>query len=127
MGRIDLIQKAASLVNSRTSGECLIGSVGCALETVSGNIYGGTCIDTRCSMGFCAEVSAMSAMITAGESQIKTIVAVTKDVDGTVKIIAPCGKCREFIRQIDSNNKDTEILISDTHSETLQNMLPYSD
>ena len=42
------------------------GSVAAALLTDQGNVYRGVCIDTPCSMGFCAEHAAIAAMVTAG-------------------------------------------------------------
>ncbi|MCU9602113.1 hypothetical protein OEV75_13000 [Caldibacillus kokeshiiformis] len=49
-----------------------------------------------CSIGFCAEHSAITAMVTAGERKIAKIVAVYEDGS----ILPPCGRCREFISQI---------------------------
>ena len=66
------------------------GSVAAALVTNNENVYKGVCIDTPCSMGFCAEHAAIAEMITAGESRIEKIVAVC---DGK-GIVSPCGKCR---------------------------------
>ena len=52
-----------------------VGDVGCALVTDKGNVYLGVCIDTSLGMGFCAEHSAIAAMITHGEHIIKKIVS----------------------------------------------------
>jgi cytidine deaminase len=96
----ELIEKARLLVkpkkmrNGFTTADC-----GCALITDKGNIYCGVSIDTPSSMGFCAEHSAIAAMVTGGEYKIKKIVAVLED--GT--ILSPCGRCREFIYQIDKD------------------------
>jgi cytidine deaminase len=38
--------------------------------------YTGVCIDTSCSMGFCAEHAAAAAMINEGEHHIAKVVAV---------------------------------------------------
>ena len=46
------------------------GGVGAAILTNMGNVYLGVCIDTACSMGFCAEHAA-AAMFTAGEIAIE--------------------------------------------------------
>jgi cytidine deaminase len=45
--------------------------VGCALVTDKNNLYLGVCIDTGSSIGFCAEHSAIAAMVTTGEYKIK--------------------------------------------------------
>ena len=47
-------------------------------------------------------------MITAGEQRIETIVAVNRD--GTV--LPPCGRCREFIAQVDEANADTRVILA---------------
>ena len=56
----------------------LSGDVGCALVTRAGNVYLGVCIDTGSGTGFCAEHSAIAAMVTGGELEIASIVAVWK-------------------------------------------------
>lgn len=55
------------------------GAVACALLSASGRLYYGVCIDVSSGIGFCAEHSAMAAMITAGETAIARIVAVAED------------------------------------------------
>jgi len=40
-------------------------------------------------------------------------------------VLPPCGRCREFMYQIDRNNLDTEVIISDTKTVTLRELLPY--
>ncbi|MBE6024909.1 MAG: cytidine deaminase [Cellulosilyticum sp.] len=96
------------------------GSVAAALVTDKGNIYRGVCIDIPCSIGFCAEHAAIAAMITAGESRIDKIVAVC---DG-IGIVSPCGRCREFMYQINQENLKTEVLL-DCGVVTLEELLPH--
>ncbi len=87
----ELIRKARSVIKPRKIRHgFVVGDVGCALVTNKGNIYLGTCIDTSSGMGFCAEQSAIAAMITHGEHRIKKIVAVWEK--GTP--VPPCGRCR---------------------------------
>jgi cytidine deaminase len=108
-------------VNPRQLSEgCYVGSVASALLTDKGNVYVGVCIDTSSSMGFCAEHSAIAQMITNEESKILKIVAVG---DGG-KILPPCGRCREFIYQINNENIETEILVEDKIVK-LKELLPY--
>lgn len=78
MDNKELTEKATSVIRERENADYLIGDVGCALETDKGNVCLGVCIDTMSSMGFCAEHNAIGSMITAGESRIKRIVAVSK-------------------------------------------------
>lgn len=122
MSNEELIKKASSLVKPKkmrhgfTTADC-----GAALVTQSGNIYCGVSIDTPSSLGFCAEASAIANMITNGEYTIKKIVAACED--GTV--LPPCGRCREFMYQVDSLNIETEVIISNTKSVQLKELLPY--
>lgn len=95
------------------------GSVAAALLTDQGNVYRGVCIDTPCSMGFCAEHAAIAAMITAGENRIVKIVAVYE----TGEIIPPCGRCREFISQIHDENRTCEVMLKDK-VVTIEQLLP---
>ena len=72
------------------------GGVSAAVESVSGKIYVGVCVDTACTLGVCAERNAIFNMITNGEDSIKRVIAI--DRDG--KAIPPCGACREFMTQL---------------------------
>ena len=104
-----LIDIAKNTLNPRQLSEnAEAGSVAAALVTDQGNVYRGVCIDVPCSMGFCAEHAAIAAMITAGESRIEKLVAVCEDGD----IVAPCGRCREFMYQINQDNLQTQIRLN---------------
>ena len=117
-----LYEKAKSVLNPRKlSDYAEAGGVGAALLTGSGRVYTGVCIDTACSIGFCAEHAAAAAMITAGESRIDKLVAV--DWDG--RILPPCGRCREFISQLHPDNLNTQVLVGEGVSVTLHDLLPY--
>jgi cytidine deaminase len=119
----ELVDKAASLVAPKkmkhgfTTADC-----GCALVTDKGNIYLGVSIDTPSSMGFCAEHSAIASMVTNNEYKIRKIVAALDD--GTV--LPPCGRCREFMYQIDNDHLNTEVIISKEKSVKLKKLLPYT-
>jgi cytidine deaminase len=122
----ELIEKARSVINSQKVGDYTVGDVGCALLTDKEHIYLGVCIDTGSGIGFCAEHSAIAAMVTAGEFKIKKIVAVWKDATGTY-VLSPCGRCREFIRQIHPGNLETEVILDYDKVMKLANLLPYHD
>ena len=116
-----LIQLAKKTLNPRKlSPHSDAGGVASALVTNKGNVYVGVCIDTNCSMGYCAEHNAIGTMVTNGESRIVTIVAV--DWDG--EIISPCGRCREFIFQIDEGNSETRVLLKGDRFVTIAQLLP---
>jgi cytidine deaminase len=116
----DLIQIATKLVGEfRTSEDCVAGGVAAALVTRTGNIFTGICIDTACSLGFCAEHAAVAEMW-ARESEIDRIVAVTEH--GTAG--APCGGCRELLWQVSVKNSSTRIILAPNKTITLEELLP---
>ena len=116
-----LIQRARQVLDPRQlTKRAFAGSVAAALLTREGNIYTGVNIDVPCSMGFCAEHAAAAAMITAGESQIAALVAVHR----TGAIIPPCGRCREFLYQLNPENLHCRILLSQGRVVTLRQLLP---
>ena len=72
------------------------GEVAAAVLSKSGRIYTGVCADSCCTLGICAERSAIFAMLTAGEDEIDKVLAILPD--GTSG--APCGACRELMAQL---------------------------
>ncbi|MFM2356607.1 MAG: hypothetical protein RLZZ528_2343 [Pseudomonadota bacterium] len=119
-GDQDLIAAARAVLNPRRlSAHSEAGGVGAALMTASGAVYQGVCIDAACGIGFCAEHAAIAAMITAGESEILTMVAV--DWDGS--ILPPCGRCREFVLQVDRKNQGTRVILP-AGTKSMRELLP---
>lgn len=118
----ELYKKAKSVVNPiKLSEYAESGGVGAAILTESGKVYTGVCIDTASSMGFCAEHAAAAAMITAGESRVVKMIAVGWDG----RIMPPCGRCREFISQLNSENLNTEVMVGEGEIVTIRDLLPY--
>jgi len=118
----ELIKKAQSVLNPRKIRHGFsVGDVGCALVTENDNVYVGVCIDTGSGMGFCAEHSAVAAMVTGGELVIRKIVAVAEGG----KPIPPCGRCREFMSQISERNLEAEVIIAEDRKVKLRELLPY--
>ena len=118
----ELYQSARQVVKPRRlSAKASAGSVGAAVLSANNTVYVGTCIDTTCSMGFCAEHAAAAAMITAGEHHILRMVAVGRQG----QIMAPCGRCREFISQLHEDNLSAEVMIQNRSVVTLEALLPY--
>ena len=92
-----LYKKAKSVQNPlEISDRIYVGGVSAAIETASGNIYTGVCVDTSCSLGICAERNAIFQMITNGEYKIRRVLAIMPDG----KTAAPCGACRELMAQL---------------------------
>jgi cytidine deaminase len=119
----ELIRNAQGVINPRKITHGLdVGDVGCALVTKKGNLHIGVSIDVIAGIGFCAEHSAIASMVTHGEQSISKIVAVLGD--GT--ILPPCGRCREFMHQLDRSNIDyTEVILSRTEVVKLRDLLPH--
>jgi len=116
----ELIRRAREVLNPRDLSEmCDAGGVAAALITEAGNVYVGVCIDAACGIGFCAEHSAIASMVTAGESRILKIVALS-----TEHLMPPCGRCREFILQVNDDNVATEVLLATDRTMTLAELLP---
>ena len=105
----------------KLSEKCYVASVASALETDKGNVYVGVCIDTPSSMGFCAEHSAIAQMITNGESKIVKILAIGENG----RVLPPCGRCREFIYQINNENLNAQVLVDDNKIVSIEELLPY--
>lgn len=117
----ELVCAAKEKLGPRTLGKAgEAGYVAAALETASGSVYTGVNIDVPCSMGFCAEHAAIAAMVTAGESRIVRLVA----VHHTGRVIPPCGRCREFVCQIDEGNAQCQVLLEGGRVVCMAELLP---
>ncbi len=123
MNKKELYQVAYNVINHKKIRQFgTAGHVSCALETDKGNIFTGICIDLPCSIGLCAEQSAIAEMVKNNETVIEKIIAVYEDGS----ILPPCGKCREFISQIDDKNMKTTVILPEFKEVLLQNLLPES-
>ena len=121
----ELIARAEQVCRPRfLSSSSEAGAVAAAILTDRGNCYTGVCIDTPCSMGFCAEHAAAAAMITAGENRIVGVVAVHWEEDGSDTIIPPCGRCREMLCQLHDDNHLAQVRLND-RTVTLDELLPF--
>ena len=117
-----LIEKAKALVGAKEIRCGVVKEVGCVLVTETGKIFSGVSLDLVCGIGFCAEHTAISQMITqTDETYIKKIVAT--DENG---VIPPCGRCRELIHILDTRNMNTEVIISDEKKVMLRELLPFA-
>ena len=95
------------------------GHVACALLTDKGNVYTGISINAKCGIGFCAEHSAIADMLKAGESRIVKIVSSSKN-----DVVVSCGRCLEFIRQINEENVNAKVLLKTGDVKTVDELLP---
>lgn len=95
------------------------GAVAAALVGGNDRVYTGICVELACGIGFCAEHAAVADMLKDRETLVKRIVAVNKD-----RVVAPCGRCRELLIQIDRRNLECEVLLPDGAFATLRELLP---
>ena len=117
----ELIGHAKSAaINFAPSESCSVCSVGSAILTPDGQVFTGLCIDLPCGMGFCAEHAAAAEMLKHGKSRIACVVAVS--AHGV--ILPPCGRCREFMIQIDRGNRAAEVIVGIRGRVTLGSLLP---
>ncbi len=124
----DLIQSAEKVLRPYKSADGRVhGDVGAAVLSKNGDVYNGVCVDTA-SWGLCAERSALAAMITAGECTFQKIVAVWRD-DKTEKIhvLPPCGVCREFMRRIDEDNMEADVILGRDKTVKLKDLIPFHE
>lgn len=73
--------------------------VGAAVRSESGRVYAGCNVENAAyPQGWCAETSAIAAMVTAGERRITAVLTVaTGELVGTC-----CGGCRQKLREFAS-------------------------
>ena len=127
MTRIDpaeLLAKALAVAAPLAcSEECTAGGVGAAALSETGEVFTGLCIDARCGLGCCAEYAAVAEMLKRRLTHIVAIVAVIS----SGKIIPPCGRCRELIRQVDPANWETKVIVSANDMIRLADLLPHAE
>ncbi len=94
---MEMLESAKSVQDGRRISDYVeAGEVAAAVESDSGKIYTGVCVDTACTLGICAERNAIFNMLTNGEHRIRRVLAIMPDG----KNGAPCGACRELMVQL---------------------------
>lgn len=124
MNETELIALAISALRPHHAGDRLCGDVAAAVQSRAGSVFLGVSVDTP-GWGLCAERSALAAMMTAGEYRFQRIVAVWRHPsDHTLYVLPPCGICCEFMRAIDHENLHAEILLGNSSTAQLKDLLP---
>jgi len=117
-----LIEKAKALVGAKEVKAGVVKEVGSVLVTEHGKLFSGVSLHLACGIGFCAEHTAISQMVTqTNETCIKTIIATTKE-----NVIPPCGRCRELMNILDIKNMDAEVIITTNKKVKLRELLPFA-
>ena len=102
-------------------------SVGCAIESVDGQIVTGANMENACyRLGLCAEVSALTlAQATFGLDQVARIAIAGGDGSGAelagAAAVTPCGGCRQSILEAAQlSGRDVEILCASGDGQTIE-------
>ena len=102
-------------------------SVGCAIESVDGEIVSGANMENACyRLGLCAEVSALTAAQAAfGLAKVARIAVAGGDGSGAelggVAVVTPCGGCRQSILEAAQlSGRDVEILCASGDGRTVE-------
>jgi cytidine deaminase len=108
----ELIEAATAAIRLRYRDDWQ--EVGAALRTRSGQVFSGVNLDAYLGrMAVCAEAVALGrAFVDLGDDGIETIVAVRhpppSDKDQAIKVVSPCGACRELIFDYD---RDARVIV----------------
>ncbi|MEM9732425.1 MAG: cytidine deaminase [Pseudomonadota bacterium] len=103
MANLEALFQAARLAMARTYSPYSKFPVGAAIISESGAVYTGCNIENASfPEGWCAETSAISQMIGAGDKRIAHILVTAEKMD----LCSPCGGCRQRIAEFaDGNTK----------------------
>ncbi|MGY5766573.1 cytidine deaminase family protein [Brachybacterium sp. DNPG3] len=120
----ELIARAASALNPQQRDGEWIADVGAAVESADGRVFTGACLGGYLSV--CAEMGALSQMVSVTGPTISRIVAVWRNPeDRSLHVLPPCGRCREFLRTISQANLEATVILGPGHTATLRELLPY--
>lgn len=105
----ELYNAAKAVLNPRAVSKFVeAGGVAAAIESGSGKIYTGVCVDTACTLGICAERNAIFHMLTNGEDTIRRVIAISFEGEA----MAPCGACRELMVQLNPESyREIEVML----------------
>lgn len=99
--------------------------VGAVLRGANGRLYAGCNVENAAyPQGWCAEASAIAAMVLDGEKRIAEAVVMGKGA----ALVTPCGGCRQKLREFAADDLPIHICGPRglRHSTTLGELLPYS-
>ncbi len=121
----DRLYNAARAVMSRAHAPYSKFQVGAAILAANGEIFVGCNVENAAyPEGWCAETSAIAAMVAAGQSKIVEIAVIAEKMPK----VTPCGGCRQRIAEFGST--DTMVHLCDANAiiETVRlgDLLPKS-
>lgn len=97
--------------------------VACAIRSESNTIYAGVNVENVAfPLGCCAEQSAISAMVTSGERDIKEVLILGSKND----FCRPCGGCRQLLKEFADNDCIVTVVTAhgNTEQHTIGRLLP---
>ena len=118
---LELARAAMARAYAPYSGYC----VGAAVRGESGALYPGCNVENAAfPLGSCAEASAISAMVMAGERRILEVLVIGKGP----ALVSPCGGCRQRLYEFAYDTTPVHICDSDglRRTVTLGELLPLS-
>ena len=67
---------------------------------------------------------ALGVSLRFGLGHTAVLAAMWRDGDGRLVVLPPCGRCREFLRQVDPGNLDTRVVLGPDRVVPLRDLLP---
>lgn len=124
----DVVQRllaAAQIARSRAHAPYSRYAVGAAVLDENGEVHAGCNVENAAyPQGWCAEATALGAMVMAGGHHVKAVLVIGPGPD----VITPCGGCRQKLREFAAD--DVPVLAADPNgvqgSWTLGELLPAS-
>jgi len=98
-------------------------SVACVLRSESNTLYAGVNVENVAfPLGCCAEQSAISALITAGDRKIKEVLV----LGATNDFCRPCGGCRQLLKEFAEDECIVTVVTPEGNTEqhTIGRLLP---
>ena len=90
--------------------------VGAVVKGANGRLYAGCNVENAAyPEGWCAEASAIAAMVTDGESKIGEVLV----MGGGEALVTPCGGCRQRIREFAADDVPIHICSPDELRRTV--------
>lgn len=121
MSYIELYNEAFTMLKpQKFSKRIRISETSCAILAENGKIYSGINLNASCGLSYCAETSAISAMLNDGIITIKELLV----MDKRGKIITPCGSCLELITQISPINRNSLVWINQDRTIFIKDLYP---
>lgn len=102
--------------------------VGAAILTEDGEIHSGANVEDVAYKAICAEVSAISSMVTSSGRKLISEVVVVGGSEGDGMLTTPCGHCRQYLREHLGKGMIIHVAGPEGHrrSFTLDELLPFS-